>query len=296
MRILVTGASGFIGRRLLPALIEAGHEVSAAALPAEYDSLAGEFPNVEWLAWDLARPGRPEGLPPSIDCAAHLAQSPHHRDFPGSAPDIFAVNCTSTLELLDWARAAGASKLLLASSGSVYRRARAPLAEDAALAPDGFYSLTKLLAERLAGSYREFFDVLTVRFFCVYGPGQHDRLVPNLIERIREGRPVTLAGQEGMHINPLYVDDAVEALTGLLSAEGSHVLNVAGSEALSIRRMATAIGEALGREPVFADPGPEEGDLVGDTTALEELLDWRPGVSFAEGLARTVATAEPAER
>jgi len=293
MRILVTGASGFIGRRLLPALVEAGHEVSAAALPAESDALAEEFSEARWLSWDLSQPGRPEDIPATLDCAVHLAQSPRYRDFPGSARDIFAVNCAATLEILDCARDAGASKFLLASSGSVYRRSDSPLAEDADLAPADFYSLTKLLAERLADSYRAFFDVLTVRFFCVYGPGQRDRLVPNLIERVRGGNPVSLAGEEGMRINPLYVDDAAAALAGLLEASGAHVLNAAGGEALSVRQMATAIGEALGRGPVFADPGPEEGDLVGDTTALEELLDWRPRVSFAEGIARTLSAPEP---
>ncbi len=292
MKVLVTGAGGFIGRRLLPALVEAGHEVWAAALPVERDSLSGEFPEATWLSWDLSRPGRPEDIPATLDGVMHLAQSPGYRDFPDAARDIFAVNCAATLEVLDCARDAGASKFLLASSGSVYRRADSPLAEDAPLAPADFYSLSKFMAERLTDFYREFFDVLVARLFCVYGPGQRDRMVPNLVERVRHGQPVSLAGEDGMRVSPLYVDDAVEALIGLLAAEGSHILNVAGDEALSIRGMALGIGRALGREPVFASSGPEEGDLAADVTALRTLLDWRPRVSFAEGIARALTEPE----
>lgn len=288
MKVLLTGAGGFIGQALTAELAAKGHQVCAVALPAERDTLARRIPAAQWISWDLGSAPAPAELPARIDAVAHLAQSPHYREFPEKATEVFRVNCDATLCLLDYARRAGAGRFLLASSGSIYRRSGEPLTESSPVEPGDFYSVSKLVAEQISACYRGSFGVSVARLFCVYGPGQRGRMIPGLIERVRSGRPVTLRGENGMSINPLYLSDAVETLAALLGLSGSHVLNVAGEEACSIRRMAQLIGEALGRPPVFESGGPEEGDLVGSIDALRRLTGFRQRVAFAEGLRRTI--------
>jgi len=89
-------------------------------------------------------------------------------------------------------------------------------------------------------------------------------------------------------MNPLYIDDVVRALLGVLELDESVALNVAGDEPVTVRELAELIGSVVGREPVFEEgEGKVPGDLVVDTSRLHELLDLRPLVSLEEGLRRT---------
>src|SRR5262249_54225224 len=98
MRILLTGATGFIGRRLTSLLIERGHELFCFLRPGN-PCVAGATP----LPSDLARHTANETFPP-VDTVIHLAQSQQYRNFPDAADDIFAVNTLATARLLDRAR------------------------------------------------------------------------------------------------------------------------------------------------------------------------------------------------
>src|SRR5262245_66645035 len=112
MRVVVTGAAGFIGSALLRRL--AGHEVIAVIRPG--CTVAG----AECIPLDLSQPLDVALLPSRIDVVIHLAQSSRARIFPQGAADAFAVHVASTAALLDWATRAGASRFCLVSTGSVY--------------------------------------------------------------------------------------------------------------------------------------------------------------------------------
>src|SRR5687767_3119548 len=97
MHVVITGAGGLVGSRLLD-LLAGQHEVCAITRSADRADRHG----VHWLRADLAADSLPPGLPTRADAVIHLAQSPHYRDFPEGALDVFNVNVASTARLLDW--------------------------------------------------------------------------------------------------------------------------------------------------------------------------------------------------
>jgi UDP-glucose 4-epimerase len=267
--ILVTGASGLLGTHLLPRL--ADERVVALGRPAA----------------NLSQPLDPASLPEKIDAVIYLAQSPRFRDFPDGAGDVFQVNVAQPLALLDLARRSGATHFVYASTGSVYAPSAEPIAEDGPLAdPMGFYPASKRAAELLASAYAPHLNVAILRFFFLYGAGQkRDMLVPRLVDSVRQRRPISLQGRDGIRINPIHADDAALAVKAALDLDESRTINVAGPEILSIREMGDAIGARLGAQPVYAvKEGGAGGDLIGDIGAMSRYLI-APGRRFRDGVA-----------
>jgi UDP-glucose 4-epimerase len=268
---------------LLPMLAADGHEVTCVVRnPAGLRAPAG----AEWVQADLGRPLEPAWLP-EVDAVIHLAQA--NARFPDGAGELFGVNTASTLELLEHARRCGAGRFVYASSGSVYGLGERPFREDDSLGGQDFYATTKVGAEALVRTYREFMATVVLRLVAPYGPGQRGRMIPGLVSRVAEGRPVTLNDGGRPRMNPLFVEDVCRSVLGLLELDGHHVLNVGGDEPASVKELAGLIGRLLGKEPMF-EPGDVTipGDLVVDTSRLHELLELRPLVSLEEGLRRTI--------
>jgi UDP-glucose 4-epimerase len=288
MRVLVTGANGFVGRTLLETNA-AGHELVALAR-----GRGPVLPDVEWVEHDLTEALAAARLPVRIDAVVHLAQSRRYREFPEGARDVFEVNTRSTFELLEYARRAGARSFVFASTGGVYAPRREPLVETDPVEPSSFYFGSKYAGELLVGSYGEFFSTVILRPFAVYGPGQERMLVPTLIERMTIGETVTVQGDPGLRINPIYVDDAVRAFEAALGFSGSGVFNVAGDEVVTVTELVERIGKAAGVQPVVEHTDAEPGDLVADNTRMREELGVVPHVSLREGLNRTVGSRLPA--
>jgi nucleoside-diphosphate-sugar epimerase len=278
VRVLVTGAAGFVGGRLVPALDLAGHEVYA--LDRDAARVAG-LPAVP-VEHDLTTPIEPGRLP-AVDAVVHLAQA--NVPLPEGAPSLLRVNAASTVDLLDHCRRSAAARFLYASTASVYGPGERSFSEDAPLAGRDLYAVTKIAGEQLVGCYRVHFGTCILRLVAPYGPGQEARMIPRLIARVQGGEPVSLSPGGRPRMNPIHVDDAVRVLVAALELEGHHVLNVAGDEVVSIRELAELIGEAAGREPVFEEAaGGAAGDFVADTTRLHELFSIRPLIPLRDGL------------
>jgi UDP-glucose 4-epimerase len=284
MTVLVTGGTGLLGRVLLERATAAGEEVVALHRPA---TAPPPIAGVRWIAQDLAAPLGGD-LPLRVDAVLHLAQSRRHREFPAGAVDTFAVNAMATVRLLDYARGAGAKRFVLASSGAVYRPGPAPLLEQDRPDPPNFYGHAKLAAEQAAAAFGADGELATIalRLFFVYGPGQDEgAFVPGIAERVREGRPIDLAGPEGMRCNPVHVVEAAEAVETAWRGRQTGVLNVAGPEVVSLRELGMRLGALLDREPRFTE-GPPRGDLVADTTRMRTHL-LVPRIGVTDGLAQT---------
>lgn len=278
--ILVTGAQGLVGRHVVPLLARQHRVIAVArdAMPA-----AG---NVEPLAVDLSAPLEPDLLPDRIDAVVYLAQSRRFRSFPGGAADMLRVNVEQPVALIEAARQRGATHFVYASSGSVYAPSPRPLREDDPTPANGFYAGSKHAAELLLKPYGALMNVALLRYFFIYGPGQQrDMLLPRLVDNVREGRAIALAGDDGMRLQPLHARDAAQAAVGALALEGTHAINVAGPEALSLRAVCEMAGQAVGAEPRFTvSAAAPAGDLVADTGRMAELL--RPATArFRDGLA-----------
>ncbi len=286
MRILLVGASGFVGGHLAPRLVEAGHDlICAVRATSDYTPPGG----AERIELDLDRPLDPETLP-SADAVLHFAQG--NVGFPEGARELDRVNAASVVELLDHARESGATRFVYASSASVYGFGDQPFAEDAPLDGSDFYAATKIGAEKAVGAYAELLTTAILRLVVPYGPGQAGRMIPALANRVANGEAVTLNDGGRPRMNPLYIDDVIRIVLHLLELDRPAVLNVAGDEAVSIKEIAETIGRVVGREPQFEDGSASApGDLVADTTRLHKLFDLRPLVPLEEGLRRTLAAS-----
>jgi UDP-glucose 4-epimerase len=272
-RILITGASGLVGSHLLPMFgpDEEVHVVARAPL-VESDIAPA---NVHLL--DLGRPFEDSDLPDRIDSVVYLAQSENFRAFPEQVRDVFDVNLSSLLHMLDYARRAGASSFVSASSGGVYGSSAGPIGEDFPIEPTGklgFYLSSKLCGEILAETYAPFMNIAVLRLFFAYGKGQRrSMLIPRLIDNIRAGNPVTLQGEDGITLNPVHALDAAAACKAALGLEGFNPVNVAGPDIVSMRELCELIGERVGRAPVFdVRPGNPNENLIAVTERMEALL------------------------
>jgi nucleoside-diphosphate-sugar epimerase len=290
--VLVTGAGGFVGRRLVAGLA-VDHEVVALARVRPHEGLAAQ---AKWIEHDLAEPLVAVRLPGQVDAVVHLAQSRRYKDFPDGARDIYAVNVHSTFALLEWARHAGAQTFVLASTGGIYPYADRPLTEEEAVRPGSLYFRSKYAAEVLLGAYAELLRPVVLRPFFVYGEGQQGMLIPRLAERIVRGQEIVIEGQPGLRINPVHVDDAVRAFAAALTAETSGVVNVAGPDVVSISELVAALGDAIGIVPIVRHhPTAAEGDLVAATELMRSALGVTPRVGLRDGIGR-VAAALAADR
>jgi nucleoside-diphosphate-sugar epimerase len=268
MRVLVTGGSGFVGSRLVESLAEQHDVWVVGRTPVEGRR------GFNWVNWDLASPLVGGSLPAQLDAVVHLAQSRDYRLFPESAPAIARINVGATVELLDHARQAGAKRFVFASSGGIYGGSDVPIKEDARARPPDFYLATKVASETLADTYRPLFDVVNLRLFFVYGRGQGpDRFITRLVRRVMAGDAVILYGSEGIRVNPIHVSDVVRVVVASLGVDGSHVVNVAGPDVLTLRRLTELIAERVGCKPKFEErPLEPNRDLVADTGLMNQLL------------------------
>jgi UDP-glucose 4-epimerase len=276
VRVLVTGAGGFLGRRLVTLLTERHDVVAVARRPLD---------GVETVVADLT-----QGADlPGCDAVVHLAQSSRHREWPDGAADVFAVNVDATFRLLEHARRSGASHFVLASTGAVYGPGDGPLSEDAPLGPSGMYPRSKLAAEVLTEAYANEMVTAILRPFAIYGAGQQDMLVATLAARVRAGEEVVVAGEPGMRINPVHVDDAARAFAAALALDAPGAFNVAGDEVVSVTALVEILAKLAGTPSRIRHVEGVSATLVGDIARMREILDVTPAVTLNEGLAGVLA-------
>lgn len=291
MRILVTGAGGFIGGNLVERLrCDDAVEVTAVARrkPASTDA------RVRWLEADVSKADWTAKLADEpFDVVVHLAQSRHFRDFPERAPDIFDVNVKSTFELADWARRHGVQQFLFASTGNVYGTGAGVKDEESPCKPDSMYAASKLSAEILLKPFAQCMDVSALRLFGVYGPGQKNAMLPGIIQRVVTGAEITLAGNVGVRFNPIYVDDCTGVMRRIARREielkAAQTLNIGGAEVVDLRRVVEILQLRTGQKARVRVTSDAPTELVGSTRRLAELDAGYSMTPFEEGFLRTLA-------
>ena len=315
MRMLVTGAAGFIGSNLAQALLQRGDEVLGIdALTSYYDigfktealSRLQAFPNFTSVQVDL-RTAPLEEFTHGCDVVFHQAAQPGVRASWGNFPSYVEHNVLATQRLLDAARASDVQRFVYASSSSVYGNAPAyPTREDELPRPHSPYGVTKLAGEHLVRLYGENWGLPTVslRYFTVYGPGQRpDMAMHRLLEGALRGRSFPLYGDGEAIRDFTYVADVVEANLAAAEAPVSPgtVLNIAGGGSISMKDLLTMVGSLTGQALDIRTRPAQAGDVAvtgGDITAAREVLGWSPRTSIEQGLERQFAwhRARDAER
>jgi nucleoside-diphosphate-sugar epimerase len=305
-RYAVTGAAGFIGSHLAEALLGAGHEVLGIDCFTDYYDRSLKEENARGLdveELDLAEaPLDFAGL----DGVFHLAAQPGVRSFGDVFANYLRRNLLASQRLFEAAARDGV-RVVSVSSSSVYGAAETyPTPESAVPAPLSPYGITKLAVEHLAAAYERSFglDVVTLRYFTVFGPRQRpDMAFTRIAFALAQRRPFDLYGDGTQTRSFTYVSDVVEATIAAME-RGSGTYNVGGALEASMSEAIAAFESIAGRKLDLREHAAVPGDqrrTSADTGRIRDDLGWEPRVSLEDGLraqwewaaARTPADSHP---
>ena len=291
--VLVTGASGFIGRRVVTAL---------SALPAVRILTLGRSPgasqpNVEWhqIALELLQRKDYERFGvDGIDAVVHLAAyAPKTVADADEAQPIVAANVNGTAALLA-SLPNVPRQFVFISSVDVYRAGADVIDETTTVGPRTLHGASKLFGEQLVRSHcrRNRGGYCILRLGHIYGPGEerYQKAIPNLIRAMLAGSEPTLSGDGSTQRDFLYVDDAARAIVAAALSEATlDPINVVRGESVSILSAARQIAELTGYRGLFRFEGSNGDSLCFDNTAMRRKLGIDSFVAFREGLAREIA-------
>lgn len=303
MKVVVTGAAGFIGSHLAERLLEDGcdvvgidafvdfypREAKERNLARARDHRAFRLIEGRLQAMDLTGPL--EGAAVIYHLAAQAGvRSSWGRDFSAYTEH----NVLGTQRLLEAAVAARLPRLVYSSSSSVYGDAEAlPLREDTPCRPVSPYGVTKLAAEHLVHLYarNHGLPAVSLRYFTVYGPRQRpDMAFHRFLAAALAGEPVRVFGDGRQTRDFTFVDDIVAATRAAAdSGRLGCVYNVGGGERVSINDVLTLVGEVTGRPLSVLREESQRGDMrdtLADTSSARRDLGFRSTVTLREGLTR----------
>jgi UDP-glucuronate 4-epimerase len=303
MRIVVTGAAGFIGSSLAETLVEGGHEVVGVDAFIDYYPRPMKEANLEGL---LQTPGftfteldlRTADLDAVIDGADAVIHEAAMAGLMRSWTDLelyASCNILATNRLIEAALRARVGRFVLASTSSVYGR-EAVGDEDRPLEPSSPYGITKLAAEKLvlAHSATSGLPGTIIRYFSIYGPRQRpDMAYHRFIEAMLDKEPITVFGDGEQSRSNTFIDDAVRGtILALERGEVGGIYNIGGGRTITLNEAIALIAGHLGVEPVIERRPARPGDqrhTSADIGRARAILGYEPTVLPSDGLARQVA-------
>lgn len=296
---VVTGAAGFIGGRLGREVERRGRRVIAIDQRGVADDVGshGTCGFVDAVRADLTEVDRLDRYFESVDTVYHLAARPGVQSSWGSAFTEYAHhNIVATQRVFEAALEAGVRRVVLASSSSVYGYGHdRPSRETDELAPVSPYGVSKSAAEQLADVYRERgLDVVVLRYFTVYGPGQRpDMAIHRMIAATQRGPAFPLHCPESTRRSFTFVDDVVDASIAAATTPGAarSTFNVGTDRAVTIGNLLSLVAELTGMPVATEWNAPRPGDpaqTLADTTRAHDVLGWRATTGIRAGLAAQI--------
>jgi len=305
LKVLVTGAAGFIGSHVAQLLLARGDEVVALDNFAPNYSRArkeanlAEFadqPRCEFVHADIRDAGYMRDLfsRHRFDRVMHLAAMGNVRYSIEHAPEYVDVNVTGTLNLLEAARLSGVGYFCFASTSSVYGNADVPFVETAPVArPLAPYPATKIADEVLAHSYHVAFGLKCVglRFFNVYGPrGRPDMMPYEFTRKIAAGESIRVFDEGRPQRDWTYIDDIVSGVVAALDSEFEYeIINLGRGQPIELSRFIDIIQRLVGRPAIIEHaplPPTEPSITYASIDKAQRLLNYHPQTSIEDGLAR----------
>ena len=294
-RVLVTGGAGFIGRRVVRALLAEGHEVTVVDLRAFPD------PAVQSVAGDLCEPDIvTQAVQPGTDAIIHLAAVTSVLKSVADPVRTYRLNVDATARLLERARETETRTFLLASTNAVVGNVgRSTMTEDVPLRPLTPYGATKAAAEMLLGSYTNCYGIsgAALRFSNVYGPGmaEKDSFIPRLMRAARDGEGVQVRGDGTMLRDVVHVDDVVQGIFKAWEAHHEGPLILGSGQSVTVNEMVQTARRVTGRPiPVEHVPVPngEMPAVVLDISAIK-ALGYQPRYDLEKGMATVWPDFDP---
>ena len=301
MRVLITGAAGFLGSHLCDRFRQEGHSVVAmdnyiTGTPENLAHLLGD--GFELVQHDVTEYVHVKG---ELDGVLHFASPASPTDYLELPIQTLKVGSLGTHKVLGLAKAKGA-RFLLASTSEVYGD---PLVHPQPesywgnvnpIGPRGVYDEAKRFAEALTMAYRRAhgLDTRIVRIFNTYGPRMRPgdgRVVSNFIVQALRGEPLTVYGDGGQTRSFCYVEDEVEGIFRLFASDEDEPVNIGNPGEFSVAELAELVLELTGSSSELRYlPLPEDDPKTRkpDITRARELLGWQPEISLREGLSRTI--------
>jgi dTDP-glucose 4,6-dehydratase len=309
MRILITGAAGFLGSHLCDRLLAEGHEVVGmdnfiTGSPDNLSHLTGH-PNFLFIRHDVSHF---IFVPGEIDAVMHFASpaSPNpsspfgYLNLPIQTMKAGALGTHNTLGV---ARAQGA-RFILASTSEIYGDPLEHPQKESywghvnPIGERSVYDEAKRFAEALTMAYHRFHNVDTriVRIFNTYGPRMHiddGRVVPNFLKQALQGKPLTVYGDGSQTRSFCYVDDLIEGIYRLLLSDEHEPVNIGNPVETTILGFANTINELTGNRAgiVFREGERSEGDpqrRQPDITRARQVLGWEPEIDLEAGILKTI--------
>lgn len=302
MRVVITGAAGFLGSHLTDRFLAEGHEVVGVDnfLTGSPDNLAhlAHEARFSFLEQDVSEPFRVEG---PLDGVLHLASPASPIEYLDHPIATMKVGAHGTHHALGIARAKGA-RFLLASTSEVYGD---PLEHPQAesywghvnpVGPRSVYDEAKRFAEAMTMAYHRTYGVDTriVRIFNTYGPRMQPndgRVVSNFIVQAINDEPLTVYGDGSQTRSFCYVSDEVEGIYQLFQRGDSGPTNIGSPDEYTVRQLADLVIELTGSQSVIEHrtlPTDDPRVRRPDISRARELLAWGPRVTMRDGLARTI--------
>ncbi len=308
MKVLVTGADGFIGSHLTEELVHHGYTVKAFVLYNSFntwgwlDTLPESImENVEVFQGDIRDPYGVEQAMADVDAVFHLAAL-IAIPFSYHSPDTYVdTNVKGTLNVLQAARKHSVSRVLVTSTSEVYGTAQyVPIDEKHPFQGQSPYSATKIGADRLAESfYRSFqLPVTIVRPFNTYGPRQSARaVIPTIITQLLSGKTEIKLGALSPTRDFNYVKDTVNGYIEIYKSERTigEEINIATQKEISIGELAKELirqinpsARIISDEQRMRPQNSEVNRLLGCNEKLLRLTDWTVQYSLEDGLRNTI--------
>ena len=303
MKIMITGAAGFLGSHLSEKYVNEGHIVYGID-----NLLNGNLNNVRTLLHrknfkfvhdDVRDKDLYPKLPTDLDAIFHLAAQIHVDRSIVNPQETFDINVTGTMNVLEYARMNDVNKILFASTSEVYGSAKyVPMDEDHPLAAQHPYGVSKIAADRLCYTYNETYDlgIDIIRCFNFFGPRQKDSgyggVIAIFINRVLQNKPPIIYGDGNQTRDYMYVDDAVNAYDKVLNSSdnpGKYGINFGTGTEKSVNEIAELILRFSGNEKnlntIHVDARPTEVQrLFADISKAKNSLNFVPKIDFEQGI------------
>ncbi len=309
LKVLITGADGFIGSHLTEALVEAGYDVRAFVYYNSFnsngwlDTIPNETKNkINFFPGDIRDPNGVREAMKGIDIVFHLAAL-IAIPFSYHSPDSYIdTNVKGTLNIIQAARDNKVKRVLITSTSEVYGTAQfVPITELHPKQPQSPYSASKIGADAIADSFYRSFDlpITIVRPFNTFGPRQSARaVIPTIISQLLNGAEEIKLGDISPTRDLLFVKDTINGFLKIAKCDKliGHEVNIATQSEISIGDLAALLINLINPKAKIVSDSirarPEKSEvyrLFGSNEKLKSYTDWVQQYSLKEGLNETIS-------